>query len=123
MEQAVEAVFENGIFKVGDPSALNLFNGQTVKLLIEETPRLSKEEIARRGSDIYERQVRTVVEADNQGRIVAIDVMSGEFELADSVLTAAARLRARLPEAEVFVLRIGHPALHKTKLRPISKSK
>ena len=92
MEQAVEAVFENGIFKVGDPSILNLSNGQTVKLLIEETPRLSKEEVARRGSEIYERQIRAVVEAGNQGRIVAIDVMSEEFELADSVLSAAAQL-------------------------------
>ena len=37
-------------------------------------PRYSKEEFARRGHEIYESQVRSQVEADNHGRIVAIDV-------------------------------------------------
>ena len=39
MEQAVEAVFENGTFKVADPSALHLSEGQKVKLVVEEQAR------------------------------------------------------------------------------------
>lgn len=42
MGQTVEAVFENGIFKIVDPSALRLAEGQKVKLVVEEQPQ-SKE--------------------------------------------------------------------------------
>ena len=35
-------------------------------------PRYSKEEFARRGDEIYESQVRSRVEADHHGKIVAI---------------------------------------------------
>jgi hypothetical protein len=37
-------------------------------------PRYSKEEHARRGTTLYEQQVRPQVEANNRGKIVAIDV-------------------------------------------------
>ncbi|MGH9802583.1 MAG: antitoxin family protein [Blastocatellia bacterium] len=37
MEQAVEAVFENGIFRVIEPSVLHIPEGQKVKLMVEET--------------------------------------------------------------------------------------
>jgi hypothetical protein len=40
-------------------------------------PRYTKEEHARRGTTIYEEQVRPVVEAGNLGKIVAIDVDGG----------------------------------------------
>jgi hypothetical protein len=46
-------------------------------------PRYSMEEHARRGTEIYERQVCPHVEAKNHGKIVAIDVDSCEFEVAD----------------------------------------
>jgi len=39
MEQTVEAIFENGSFKVIDPSALHLSEGQKVKLVVEEQPK------------------------------------------------------------------------------------
>lgn len=51
-------------------------------------PRYSKEEFAQRGNDIYERQVRPLVEEGNHGKIVAIDIETGAFEVADDVLTA-----------------------------------
>jgi uncharacterized protein YuzE len=37
-------------------------------------PRYSKEEFAQRGNVLYESQVRSQVEADNHGKIVAIDI-------------------------------------------------
>lgn len=76
-------------------------------------PRYSKEEHARRGTELYDQQVRPVVEAGNQGRIVAIDVESGEYELADESLTAASRLVARCPDAQIWCVRIGYPAVHR----------
>jgi hypothetical protein len=81
-------------------------------------PRYSKEEHARRGAEIYDRQVRPQVEAGNQGRIVAIDVDSGDFELAEEGLAAASRLLARRPDAQVWCVRIGYPAVHRFGPRP-----
>jgi hypothetical protein len=76
-------------------------------------PRYSKEEHARRGTDLYEQHVRRQVEAGNHGKIVAIDVDSGAFEVAEDTLTAADRLLARLPDAQIWFVRIGHRGVHR----------
>ena len=75
------------------------------------TNEFTKEEIVQRGKDLYYRDILPVIEADNEGRVIAIDVHSGEFELADDAVTSAKRLRARRPEAEVFFMRIGYPTM------------
>ena len=62
-------------------------------------PRYSKEEFARRGDEIYESQVRPQVEAGNHGKIVAIDIETGAFEVAKDSLTASDQLLAQYPEA------------------------
>jgi hypothetical protein len=49
-------------------------------------PRYSKEEFARRGDEIYDYQVRPQVEAGNDGKIVAIDIEIGGWEI-DTVET------------------------------------
>lgn len=76
-------------------------------------PRYSKEEFARRGNEIYESQVRPQVEADNYGKIVAIDIETGAFEIANDSLTAAKQLLKRYPDAQTFGIRIGHRAVHR----------
>jgi hypothetical protein len=84
-------------------------------------PKYSKEEHSRRGNEIYENQVRPQVELGNHGIIVAIDVDSGAFEIAADGLTAANRLFARFPDAQIWCVRIGFQAVHKflTPRRPI----
>jgi hypothetical protein len=81
--------------------------------MAKRQPRYSKEEHARRGSERYEQDVRSRVEAENSGKIVAIDVDTGLFEVAEDTLTAATRLLARLPDAQVWCVRIGHRAVHR----------
>jgi hypothetical protein len=70
-----------------------------------------KDEIARRGKDLYERRVRRKVEAEgaNEGRFLAIDVESGDHEIADDALGAGAGLRRRRPDATVYLMRVGRP--------------
>ncbi|HEX3599068.1 MAG TPA: hypothetical protein VHU84_02935 [Lacipirellulaceae bacterium] len=75
-------------------------------------PRYSKEEHARRGENVYENQLRVQLEPENIGKIVAIDVDTGEYEIADKVLVASKRLLARLPNAQIWCVRIGHRAVH-----------
>jgi len=81
--------------------------------MTKRQPRYGKDEHARRGTALYEQQVRPLVEADNHGRVVAIDVDTGQFEMAENTLTASERLLARLPDAQIWCVRIGHPAVHR----------
>ncbi len=76
-------------------------------------PRYAKDEHARRGTEIYEQQVRPQVERGNVGKVVAIDVDSGAFEVAEGTLTASQELLARHPDAQIWCVRIGYPAVHR----------
>ena len=77
-------------------------------------PTRSKEEMARLGDAIYQRDIRRQVEAEHHGRIVAIDVDSGRWAMADGLLEAVDLLHAQWPEAiNVFSLRVGHRTLGK----------
>jgi len=81
--------------------------------LIDRQPKYSKEEHARRGTELYEQQVRPQVEAGNQGKIVAIDVDTGAFEMGENTLSACRRLLSRCPDAQIWCVRIGHRAVHR----------
>ncbi len=72
-----------------------------------------REDIAQRGHELYEAQIRSQVEAENVGKIVAIELVTGDFVVASDTLTAAKQLRIRHPEAQVFCLRIGYRAVHR----------
>ncbi|MBK4730814.1 hypothetical protein JJD41_13205 [Oxynema sp. CENA135] len=53
------------------------------------------------------------LEAGNHGKIVAIDIETGIFEVADDILTASDRLFERLPDAQPWIVRIGSRAVHR----------
>ncbi|MCY4448092.1 MAG: hypothetical protein OXE02_04520 [Chloroflexi bacterium] len=74
-------------------------------------PTLPLEETARLGDEIYERDIRLQVEADHHGEVVAIDVGSGDYAIADTALAAADALRERRPAPDVWAVRVGHRAL------------
>jgi hypothetical protein len=76
-------------------------------------PRYSKEEFAQRGDALYESEVRAQVEAGNHGKIVAIDIETGSFELADDTIAATDRLYERVPDAQPWVIRIGHRTVYR----------
>ena len=82
-------------------------------------PRLSAEETARLGDEIYERQIRSQVEAGNRGKVVAIDVETGAYALEETALAAARLLQAKQPSTEVWFMRVGHRALHKIGARSL----
>ena len=75
-------------------------------------PRRPREETARLGKEIYERDIRRQVEAEHHGQIVAIDVDSGDWATADGEIDAVDRLRAMHPGAvNVLCERVGYRAL------------
>jgi hypothetical protein len=75
-------------------------------------PRYSKEEFAQRGDALYESEIRSQIDEEgNHGKIVAIDIETGAFEVADDLLTASKHLVARVPDAQTWFVRIGHLAV------------
>lgn len=76
-------------------------------------PRYSMSEFARRGTEIYEQRIRPLVEGEHDQRLVAIDIETGEFEIADTVLAASDQLTARVPDAQIWIVRVGSRAVHR----------
>jgi hypothetical protein len=70
-------------------------------------PRYSKEEFAQRGDALYESEIRSQVEDGDRGKIVAIDLETGDFEVDASEIAACDRLEARRPDAQIWMVRIG----------------
>lgn len=73
-------------------------------------PRFSKDEFMRRGKELYER-LRPEIEEGNRGKIVAIDLETGSYEVAADTLHASERLLVRCPNAQTWFVRIGYDDL------------
>jgi hypothetical protein len=74
---------------------------------------ITRVEIAPRGQDIYDRELRSIVETEaNIGKIIVIDVITGDYEIADEGLLAGNRLQQRHSDAAMFCLRIGYDAVY-----------
>ena len=74
---------------------------------------VSNEEIGQRGQEIYENKLRALLEtSENIGKVVAIDVDSGDYEIADDLVVAGRRLQARRSDARMYTKRIGYNAVY-----------
>lgn len=75
-------------------------------------PRFSTEEIVHRGQELYDQQIRPKVESEeNIGKILVVDIETGEYEIDEDHLAAIERSLATHPDAALFSVRIGYPAL------------
>ena len=70
--------------------------------------RYSKEEFARRGDAIYEKDILPKLTTKDVGKFLAIDIETGEYEIAADEMKAGDKLRARLPEAQIWMVRVGY---------------
>ncbi|MSP40319.1 MAG: hypothetical protein EXR70_17665 [Deltaproteobacteria bacterium] len=84
--------------------------------MTKQKPRYGHDEFARRGNELYERTIRALVENGNEGKVVAIDIDSGQCEVADDALTASDTLAARWPNSQTWFVRVGHTTLHRFEL-------
>jgi hypothetical protein len=71
-------------------------------------PKYSKEEAARRGDELYEQVVRPNIKPKDHGKYVAIDMDTGEWEMDEDEIAAGDRLLARLPDAQIWLTRVGY---------------
>jgi hypothetical protein len=75
--------------------------------------RYSKEEFSRRGDAIYETHVRPQLKPDDDGKFAAIDIESEEFAIDADELKACHKLRKRIPDAQIWMVRIGYRYVHR----------
>ncbi len=66
---------------------------------------------------MYKRHVRPALGPEDDGKYVAVDVNTGEFEIDTSDYAAVMRLRGRLADPEVWLERAGFPAASKARRR------
>jgi hypothetical protein len=82
--------------------------------MIVRKPRYPKEEFARRGDEIYNRDIRAQVENEqNKGKYVLIDIETGAWEMDADEMAASRRMDARLPDAQVWMVRVGYPYVYR----------
>ncbi len=77
------------------------------------TTRRLADDTAQLGKDIYEREIRHLVEADHWGEVVAIDVDSRSYALGKDAIAASETLRERHPDAHIWLMRVGHRTLYR----------
>ena len=59
----------------------------------------SIEEVCGRGERIYEERIKALVEPQENGQFIVIDIESGDYEIDADSLAAEDRLQARRPDA------------------------
>jgi hypothetical protein len=70
-------------------------------------------EVSKSGHEIYETQLRAQVETEeNIGKLISIDINSGDYEIGDDLISTVRTLRARHPDAQVWTERIGYDAVY-----------
>ncbi len=75
-------------------------------------PRFTGEEIGMRGEALYQAGIRARVEIpENIGKIISIDIETGDYEIADDAITTGRRLQAKHPDAAIYGTRIGYNAV------------
>ena len=75
------------------------------------TPR--DDRISRIGHEIYETQLRPQVETEeNIGKLISIDINTGDYEIGEKPVLSIQRLQARRPDAEIWTERIGYDAVY-----------
>ena len=84
--------------------------------------RYSKEVFARRGDANYEKEVRPQLRAADDGKFAAIDIESGEFAIDADELKAGNKLRKRIPDAQIWMVRIGYRSVHRIGSRALRET-
>ena len=85
-------------------------------------PRYDKAEFARRGREIFDHDIQPCLTSSDDGAFVAIDIETCAFELDRDDRAATDKLVARIPDAQIWLARVGHRATYRLGGRPLNES-
>lgn len=69
--------------------------------------------LAVKGEEIYASRLKSLLEPTHQGKIVAIEIDSGDSFLGDTVVEAGQKAKERYPDRVFYFVRVGYPAVHR----------
>lgn len=76
-------------------------------------------EVVARGKEIYREQIQELVEPQEKGKFIAIDILSGDYAVDAEHIGAVRLLRKRQPDARMYVGKVGYPSAYHFR-RPFS---
>ncbi len=76
-------------------------------------PGYTTEEVGRIGQELYDREIRSQVEAEHRGKFLVLDILTRDYEIDENDLAASDRLLARKPTAVLYGVRIGYPTAYR----------
>lgn len=85
---------------------------------MEVSPRHTLDDLRRLGEEILHRVVEPNARPEDDGLFVAINVDTGEYEIAQKLTEAIDRHLARDPASYLWTARIGRPAVYTQRFRP-----
>lgn len=65
------------------------------------------------GRAMYEEKILPLLKSDDRGKVVVIDVNSGDYEIDSDDAAALFRLLERRPDAFTWTERVGYPVAHR----------
>lgn len=74
---------------------------------------LTKDEIARRGREVYERDIRAEIEREHDGEFLVVDVTTGDYAVGEDEDEVFDRAEAKHPEGLFYLMRVGRPFAHR----------
>jgi hypothetical protein len=77
------------------------------------TTKRTPDELANLGGDIFDKQVRPLLRPEDDGKFVAIDVETGDYEVDEDDYTVVTRLRLRKPTADIWLMRAGYQTTYR----------
>ncbi len=76
-------------------------------------PKYSKGEVCDRGERIYEERIKSLVEPHETGKLIVIDIETGDYEIDEEMLAASRRLRERCPDSVRYGGRVGYDSAYR----------
>lgn len=67
----------------------------------------------RLGEGVFYRLIEPTLKPEDDGKFVAIEVRSGDFEMNEDDTTAVTQVLSRHPDGEVWIMRVGHIAAYR----------
>lgn len=83
---------------------------------------MTAEEIGDKGKAVYRERLQAQLDTpENQGKVLSIDIKSGDYVLGDHHFHTSGGLKAKRPDAIIYTMRIGFPAVIKAGWRLSSR--
>lgn len=76
---------------------------------------LDKVAFAQKAKAIYNSKYRKSLEPTEKGKVVALEVESGEIFLGHTAMEAGMKARRKFPDKIFYFIRVGYPAVHSAK--------